>query len=326
MKKQTVTANGTHWVRTVFLLVLPFFLSPSMHQTLGQGNTDKRSLAANLSQVAPPSTGAITWALAAPVNRAPNIPASGQSYLPTVSSGAAAAKPAGVLPMPIMIVVSEVTPDAGWAGYTVTASGICDGGVTVGNLVDAPGPWTTGNPYPTTIMHYGFAQTSTHFYVFGGVSNGTRVSDVNRMDIAIGVWESRAPMPFASAAPTCALMASTGIVYCTEGDTGSGFASYNIATDTWTSLASIPGGNHYGSASGAFNGRVFVAGGTAATTNAVQVYNVASNTWSAETVAPNAFLLAGYQQVGQFLYVVGGFDATLANNSTTLRLDMSSAP
>ena len=63
------------------------------------------------------------------------------------------------------------------------------------------------------------------------------------------------------------------------------------------------------------------------------------------------FLLAGYQQVGQFLYVVGGFEASgpvkpwqqqssvlyrgqqskqpkvpMANNTTTWRLDMSSAP
>ena len=60
--------------------------------------------------------------------------------------------------------------------------------------------------------------------------------------LATGMWQSRAAMPFTSEAPTCALMASTGIVYCTEGDTGSGFASYNIATDTWTPLASIPGG------------------------------------------------------------------------------------
>jgi hypothetical protein len=255
----------------VFLLVLSFFLSPSMHHALGQGNTEKRSLAANLSQVAPPSTGAITWTYAALANPAPNI-------------------------------VAPAAPS------------------------QATSTWTAGNLYPATIARYGFAQTSTHFSVFGGVSNGTRVSDVNRMDIATGLWESRAPMIFASEAPTCALMASTGIVYCTEGDTGSGFASYNIATDTWTPLASIPGGNHSGSASGAFNGKVFVAGGTAATTNAVQVYDVASNTWSAGTAAPNAFLLAGYQQVGQFLYVVGGFDATFVNNPTTLRLDMSSAP
>ena len=81
--------------------------------------------------------------------------------------------------------------------------------------------------------------------------------------------------------------------------------------------------------------------------NTVQVYDVASNTWSAGTSAPNDFLLAGYQQVGQYLYVVGGFEAAGpnraiaartsvlsgdhseapdANNATTLRLDMASAP
>ena len=95
-----------------------------------------------------------------------------------------------------------------------------------------PGPWSQATPYPITNVRYGWAQTATHFYVFGGVSDGTRVNDVYRMDIATGAWQPRAPMPFTSEAPTCALMESTGLVYCTEGDTGSGFASYNIATDT----------------------------------------------------------------------------------------------
>ena len=189
-----------------------------------------------------------------------------------------------------------------------------------------PGSWTQGTPYPTTIVRYGFAQTATDFYVFGGVDNGSQVNAVNRMDIATGAWESRAPMPFTSEAPSCALMESTGIVYCAQGDTGNAFSAYNIATDTWTSLASIPGDPHYGSASGAFNGKVFVAGGTGNITNLVQVYDVASNTWSTGTAAPSVFLLAGYQQVGPFLYVVGGFDPTFVNNATTWRLDMSSAP
>src|SRR2546423_13603369 len=169
---------------------------------------------------------------------------------------------------------------------TPTGSPTCTPGGT-------PGPWMTASPYPITIVRYGFAQTATHFYVFGGVSNGARVNNVNRLVLATGMWESRAQMPFASEAPTCALMASTGIVYCTEGDTGNGFASYNIATDVWTPLASIPGGDHYGSASGAFNGKVFVAGGTTGFVSAVQVYDVATNTWSAGAAAPNDFLLAG---------------------------------
>ena len=126
-----------------------------------------------------------------------------------------------------------------------------------------------GNPYPLNDVRYGFAQTATHFYVFGGVADGTRVNNVNRMDIATGVWESRAPMPFTSEAPTCALDESSGMVYCAEGDTGNGFAAYDIASDTWTPLANTPNSDDYGSASGAFNGKVFLAGGTTGFSNAV---------------------------------------------------------
>ena len=203
---------------------------------------------------------------------------------------------------------------------TPTASPTCTVGVT-------PGPWMTANPYPTAIARYGFAQTTTHFYVFGGVSNGTRMNAVNRLNLATGMWESRAPMPFTSEAPTCSLMESTGIVYCAQGDLGNSFASYNIATDSWTLLANTPNGDDYGSASGAFNGKVFLAGGTTGFSNAVWVYDVANNTWSAGTTAPNVFLLAGYQQVRQYLYVIGGWIDGAANSSTTtMRLDMSSAP
>ena len=81
-----------------------------------------------------------------------------------------------------VVVVSEVTPEAGCAGYTVTItpSSICGGGgsptrrqplrppVQAGGT---PGPWMSGSPYPTTDVRYGFAQTATHFYVFGGVDN-----------------------------------------------------------------------------------------------------------------------------------------------------------
>ena len=189
-------------------------------------------------------------------------------------------------------------------------------------------PWATASPYPSTIVRYGFVQTDTDFYVFGGVSDGSQVNNVNSYNLATGTWTSHSPMPFTSEAPTCALDASSGLVYCAQGDTGNGFASYNIATDTWTPLASDPfATDHYGSASGSFNGKVFVAGGTTSETNAVDVYDVATNTWSTGTAAPDVFLLAGYQQVGNFLYVVGGFGLSAPSNlQTTWRLDMSSAP
>src|ERR1051325_10984732 len=95
--------------------------------------------------------------------------------------------------------------------------------------------WTAGMPYPSTILRYGFAQTATHFYVFGGVSNGSQVNIVNRMDISTGIWQARTAMPFTSEAPTCALMPGTNFVYCAEGGVGTRFARYDIVANTWTS-------------------------------------------------------------------------------------------
>ena len=242
-----------------------------------------------------------------------------------------------------VVVVSEVTPDAGCSAYTIAVSpqSICGGGggsptpsptCIPGSPNGAAGPWTAGTAYPTTIVRYGFAQTSTHLYVFGGVDNGAITPAVNRMDLATGTWEPRAAMPFSSEGPTCALDEAAGLVYCAEGADGAGggnqFASYNIATDSWTPLAPDPFVlDHFGSVSGVFNGKVFVIGGTQGFSNANWVYDIASNSWSLGTAAPTTpFEFPGYHQVGQFLYVVGGYDGSFNNVNTTLRLDMSSAP
>jgi hypothetical protein len=193
----------------------------------------------------------------------------------------------------------------------------------------ACGNWNTATSYPVTDVRYGFAQTSTDFYVFGGVSNGTRINTVNKYNLASGVWTALAPMPFTSEAPTCALMASTGLVYCAEGDTGTGFASYSIAGNTWTPLANVPNasGNDYGSALRVFKGRGFVVGGTTIFVNDVYVDDVPSNTGTTGTAAPNPFLLAGYHQLGQYLYIVGGWTGGASTGLTaSSRLDMTSAP
>jgi len=176
-------------------------------------------------------------------------------------------------------------------------------------------------------VRYGFVQTATDFYVFGGVDNGFTTNAVNSYNLASGTWTPLAAMPFGDEAPTCALMADTGIVYCADGNGTNAFASYDIASNTWTPLTSTPNAEDYGSASGAFNGKVFLVGGTNNFSNSVWVYDVASNTWSAGTAAPDGFLLAGYQQVGQFLYLAGGWTGGAPTGlTTTRRLDMSSAP
>ena len=65
--------------------------------------------------------------------------------------------------------------------------------------------------------------------------------------------------------------------------------------------AAFPGSG-YGEAAGAFNGNVFVVGGD--NTQATWIYNIAANTWSAGTAAPAIYYVGGYQQVGQYLYML----------------------
>src|SRR5204862_7618654 len=169
--------------------------------------------------------------------RPPSLPSTsnaGRSYNPATDSWSNSAN---------MNVVRSFPAGGAIGNNLIIAAGGYNGSTTVASAETAgvpggtPGPWSTASPYPISVVRYGFAQTATHFYVFGGVSNGTSVNNVNRMDLATGMWEARAPMPFTSEAPTCAQEPSTGFMFCAEGDTGSGFAVYDITTDSWTLLA-----------------------------------------------------------------------------------------
>jgi Kelch motif len=187
----------------------------------------------------------------------------------------------------------------------------------------AVGNWNSATPYPTTIARYAYAQVGQTFYVIGGVSGGTKVQTVRRYSPATDTWTPLANIPVTSEAPAAAYY--NGKIYVAEGDTGPSLQIYNIGTNAWTAGAPRPVTNSYGAAAGAYGGKVYVVGGGsggASTTNSV--YDIATNTWSAGTAAPSAILLAGYHQVGHFLYIVGGFGASpAANANQTMRLDMS---
>ena len=82
--------------------------------------------------------------------------------------------------------------------------------------------------------------------------------------------------------------------------------------------------NGYGCAAGALNNKLYVIGGAAAPQTQLTIYDIATNTWSTGTPAPSGVFLSGYQTVGNYLYIVGGFTGAVGANSTaTMRLDMS---
>jgi N-acetylneuraminic acid mutarotase len=65
------------------------------------------------------------------------------------------------------------------------------------------------------------------------------------------------------------------------------FYAYDIATNTWTTLPNYPY-THYDAWAVAYNGRVYVIGGTTpctgTATNRFYYYDIASNTWSPMSV------------------------------------------
>ena len=92
------------------------------------------------------------------------------------------------------------------------------------------GSWTPAAPYPRTNVRYAFADLGEMLYVIGGVSDGTRITDVNRYNATTNAWTPLAPIPVASEAPCGAHW--NGKIYVAEGDTGNSFRIYDIATNT----------------------------------------------------------------------------------------------
>ena len=106
---------------------------------------------------------------------------------------------------------------------------------------------------------------------------------------------------------------------------------YNISTDTWSVGANRSGAyNNYSNAIGAFNGNIYVTGFAA-----LSIYNIATNSWSEGPTPPPTAAYGndwggGYVQVGQYLYIVGGWnffhflEMSEFNSDVSRRLDMAS--
>src|SRR5436190_1663639 len=168
-----------------------------------------------------------------------------------------------------------------------------------------PPVWTPMAPIPPGApqLRYGFAQTATDFYLVGGLNSSFAITGaLLRYNIAANTWTplATAPTPIAQS-PSVAIW--NGKIYAIGGLNGTPTTTvqiYDIATNTWTAGAPIPNGT-YGAAAGAFNNKVFVAGGTdptgSAPTTTLFIYDIPTNSWSAGIpMPPPGFLAGGFTQ------------------------------
>lgn len=158
--------------------------------------------------------------------------------------------------------------------------------VQVYDLATDAWEWTA--PLPVAVNHNMAAAANGKIYVFGGQASGTDSAFIDstfEYDPAARQWRERAPLPIARSAGAAVVV--DGKIYVVGGrpPRGNDFAVYDPAADTWTRLPDMPTQrNHLAAA--AIGGKIYVAGGRLVPgsrgpmTDAVEIFDPATNAWS----------------------------------------------
>ena len=172
------------------------------------------------------------------------------------------------------------------------------------------GAWTEQSPYPIAVSGNAVASVGGTVYSFGGIANNSAVANAYKYTPSTNTWSPIASLP----APRGWFSAASNgtFVYLLGGvdqnfNTTATLWRYDPISNTYnTSLPSytIP---TYFHASAYLNGRIYrIAGRAIGTDFHVEVYNIATNTWSMAANYPfaNHSLMAA--ALGNYIYAGGG--------------------
>ena len=172
------------------------------------------------------------------------------------------------------------------------------------------GSWTEQSPYLIAVSGNAVSSQGGNVYSFGGIANNVAVASAYKYTLATNTWTPIASLP----APRGWFSAASDgtYIYLLGGvdqnfNTTATLWRYDPATNTYnTSLASytIP---TYFHASVYLNGKIYrIAGRAIGTDFHVEVYDIATNTWSMAANYPfaNHSLMAA--ALGSFIYAGGG--------------------
>jgi N-acetylneuraminic acid mutarotase len=159
--------------------------------------------------------------------------------------------------------------------------------------------WSVGTPMPIAIHHPVTAGVNGKLYSLGGQPNTNRsfVYDPESDAAGGGSWQEVRQMPTARGGGAAAVIGNNIYVVGARPDgleaaAVNAFEVYNVAENSWNTLAKLPtdrfnNRNHL--AAGAIGGKIYVAGGRynqccvgAPMTDALEVYDPATNTWAAK--------------------------------------------
>ena len=188
--------------------------------------------------------------------------------------------------------------------------------------------WSLGSPAPGPASSEGIAVShADSIYTLGG-RNGAG-NDNNRYTPASDTWTVLAPMPTARDGLGAAVVGDS--IYsiggrsqtfgpCTGFLTLGSVERYDIATNTWTTVAPLPTPRSDIGAIG-HGGKIYVFGGCTSfgagtVSNEVDIYDRTTNLWTLGAPMPTArAAFYGIGIKGDSIYVMGGEDATGAPSS-----------
>jgi N-acetylneuraminic acid mutarotase len=172
------------------------------------------------------------------------------------------------------------------------------------------GAWTEQSPYPIAVSGNAVASQDGNVYSFGGVANNTAIANAYKYTTTTNTWTPIAPLPQPRGWFSAA---SDGTYVYLLGGVDQNFTAtatlwrYDPISNTYnTSLPSytIP---TYFHASAYLNGKIYrIAGRAIGTDFHVEVYDIATNTWSMAANYPfaNHSLMAA--ALGAYIYAGGG--------------------
>ncbi len=172
--------------------------------------------------------------------------------------------------------------------------------------------WSAGTVYPVTILDQATVSVGSNLYVFGGVSTAI-IANARKFDGT--TWTDIAPLPAALEFPT-AVTDGTNIYILGGALVGTGTPQstlyrYNVAANTYTPLANFTTGT-WNAAAVYLGGKIYKFTGTGpatASTNVLEIYDVAGNTWAAGAPYPLSISFVGAFVQGGFIYGAGGIQS-----------------
>ncbi|HQZ81998.1 MAG TPA: FG-GAP-like repeat-containing protein [Pyrinomonadaceae bacterium] len=186
-----------------------------------------------------------------------------------------------------------------------------------------PCEWSAATASPIPILDQATTAIGTNLYTFAGVGSGAILATAQKYDGTS--WSSIASVPVALEFPTAASNGTSAYIIAGVDGTGTSVNTlyrYNPGTNDYTTLASAPTAT-WNSASVYLNGKIYKiggyvsAGGTTTSSAALDVYDVAGNTWSSGAPYPVAQGWMSAFTDGTYLYVGGGVAAEAGSVPST---------